>query len=104
MNVTVLCNNVFLQRLYKSNHHHHHWLDSPVWTLVFFKSFFHSSLFNAKFFQFLSPNFRLNRPSCTPRHWVSLLVASYNTQGYGGVILLRPHTEINQTSNWLLVG
>jgi hypothetical protein len=32
-------------------------------------------------------------PSCTPRHWVSLLVTSYDTKGYGGVILLRPHTE-----------
>jgi hypothetical protein len=39
--------------------HHHHWLDSPVWALAFFKSFLHSSLFNAKFFQFFSPNFRL---------------------------------------------
>jgi hypothetical protein len=28
-----------------------------------------------------------------PRHWVSLLVAFYVTQGCGGVILLRSHTE-----------
>jgi hypothetical protein len=33
-------------------------------------------------------------PSYTPRHWVSLLVTSYDTQGYGGVILLCPLTEI----------
>jgi hypothetical protein len=32
-------------------------------------------------------------PSYTPGHWVSLFVASYNMQEYGGVILLRPHTE-----------
>jgi hypothetical protein len=33
-------------------------------------------------------------PSYTPRHWVSLLVVSYDTQGYGGVILLRPNTQL----------
>jgi hypothetical protein len=31
-------------------------------------------------------------PSYTPRHWVSLSVASYDTKGCGGVIL-RAHTE-----------
>jgi hypothetical protein len=34
---------------------HHHWLDSPVWALAFYKTFLHTSLFNVKFFQFLSP-------------------------------------------------
>jgi hypothetical protein len=30
----------------------------------------------------------------TPRHWVYLLVTSYDMQGYGGIILLRRYTEI----------
>jgi hypothetical protein len=34
-------------------------------------------------------------------HRVSLLVASYDTQGYGGVILLRPHKERVQHILWL---
>ena len=37
-------------------HHHHHWLDSPWWSLAFLRSFAHSSLLRANFFQFLTPN------------------------------------------------
>jgi hypothetical protein len=40
----------------KINHHHHHWLDSPRWALAFLRSFAHSSLLRATFFQFLTPN------------------------------------------------
>jgi hypothetical protein len=38
-----------------ASRNHHHWLDNPVWVLAFFKSFLHSFLFNAKFFQLFSP-------------------------------------------------
>jgi hypothetical protein len=35
--------------------HHDHWLDSPVWTLTFFRSFSQSSLFITTFLQFVIP-------------------------------------------------
>ena len=35
-------------------HHHHHWLDSAWWALAFLRSFAHSSLSRATFFQFLT--------------------------------------------------
>jgi hypothetical protein len=38
------------------NHHNHNWLDSPWWALAFLKSFAHSSLPRATFFQFLTSN------------------------------------------------
>ena len=38
------------------HHHHHHWLDSPWWALAFCRSFAHSSLSRATFFQFLTSN------------------------------------------------
>jgi len=40
--------------LNKEYHHHHHWLDSPWWALTFLRSFAHSSLLRATFFQFLA--------------------------------------------------
>jgi len=36
--------------------HHHHWLDSPWRALAFLRSFAHSSLSRATFFQFLTSN------------------------------------------------
>ena len=38
------------------HHHHHHWFDSPLWAPAFLRSFAHSSLSRANFFQFLTPN------------------------------------------------
>ena len=38
------------------HHHHHHWLDSPWCALSFLRSFAHSSLSRATFFQFLTSN------------------------------------------------
>jgi hypothetical protein len=40
--------------LHHCHHHHHHWLDSPVWTVAFFRSFSQSSLFWATFPHFLA--------------------------------------------------
>ena len=37
-------------------YHYHHWPDSPWWDLAFFRSFAHSSLSRATFFQFLTSN------------------------------------------------
>ena len=45
---------------YKKHHHHHHWLDSPWWTLAFLRSFAHSSLLRAAFFQLLTPSIRVS--------------------------------------------
>jgi hypothetical protein len=45
--------------------HHHHWLDSPWWVLAFFRSFAHSSLSRATFFQFY--------PSYTPHLFLFFL-------------------------------
>ena len=42
------------------HHHHHHWLDSPWWTLAFLRSFAHSSLLRAAFFQLLTPSIRVS--------------------------------------------
>ena len=36
--------------------HNHHWLDSPWWALAFLRSFAHSYLSRATFFQFLTSN------------------------------------------------
>ena len=43
-----------LKHCYKN--HHHHWLKSPWWTLAFLRSFAHSSLLRAAFFQLLTPS------------------------------------------------
>jgi hypothetical protein len=45
--VTYSCTSITHAYVY----HHHHRLDSPVWALALFKSFLHSSPFNAKFFR-----------------------------------------------------
>ena len=38
----------------------HHWLDSPWWILAFLRSFAHSPLSRAAFFQFLTPSIRVS--------------------------------------------
>jgi hypothetical protein len=54
------------------HHHHHHWLDSPVWTLAFFRSFRQSPA-DCCFFSFPEKNFlQLGVVSPTPnpqRSW-----------------------------------
>jgi hypothetical protein len=45
-------------------------------------------------------------PSYTPRHWVPVLVASYDTHGYGGAILIPGHhtgSKYSLTSSRLLI-
>jgi hypothetical protein len=54
------------------DHHRHHWLESPVWALAFFKSFLHSALFNAKFFQFLFPKSLISWSTLSPHLWVGM--------------------------------
>jgi len=46
----------YTQQIHPEQHHHHHWLDSPWWTLAFLRSFAHSFLSRATFFQFLTSN------------------------------------------------
>jgi hypothetical protein len=103
---------------YHHHHHHHQWQNSPFWAIAFLTWFcqiafgFHVFGFrnNILFYRarssalratskledlvpvFMSHNDRVAQfYTQTPR---SLFVAFYDSQGYGGAILTRPHTGI----------
>ena len=61
------------------HHHHHHWLDSSWWTLAFLRSFAHSSLLRANFFQFLTPNILISwsKPSSYRSFGLPALLAPF---------------------------
>jgi hypothetical protein len=56
----------------RTHHHHHHWLDSPWWAVAFLRSFAHSSLLRATFFQFLTSSILISWSTPSSHHNFSL--------------------------------
>ena len=81
-------------RSYHHHHHRHHWLDSPWWALAFLRSFAHSSLLRATFFQFLTPNILILR--CRPWQIGPVLTSSDFVTIFfsrGGVVSPTPNPQ-----------
>jgi hypothetical protein len=73
------------------NHHQHrHWLESSLWTLVFFRGFSQSSLFLATFLHFLSPRVLLS--------WIT----QFFRLSLGLAIFLVPSSLVSDTFTALL--
>jgi len=71
-------------------YHHHNWLNSPWWALAFLRSFAHSSLLRATFFQFFIPNILIH----TLYTSINSYLASFNLLGghdYDTGVLLPHH-------------